>query len=54
MAILIIISIISIIPCYFVAKYRKADTTFWILAVLIVGPLAIPFVFFSKPVVQSE
>lgn len=54
MAVLIIISIISIILCYFIAKCRKANTKFWVLAALIFGPLAIPFVFFSKAVVKSE
>ncbi len=54
MAVLIIINLISIILCYYVAKHRKAKILFWVLVSLIVGPLAIPFVFFSKPVVAVE
>ncbi len=51
MAVLIIVNLISIILCYFVAKHRKAKILFWVLVSLIAGPLAIPFVFFSKPAV---
>lgn len=54
MAILIIVTVISIIFCYLVARFRKANPTFWVLAALIVGPLAIPLVFFAKPAVKSE
>jgi ethanolamine transporter EutH len=54
MAVLVVLSVISIILCYLVAKERRANTTFWVIAGLIVGPLAIPFVFFSKPVAKSE
>ena len=49
MAVLIIINLISILVCYYVAKHRKAKVVFWVLVSLVVGPLAIPFVFLSKP-----
>lgn len=35
--------------CYFIAKKRKANIPFWIVMGSLFGPLAIPFVFFSKP-----
>ena len=54
MLVLIIINLISIPFCYYVAKNRKAKIQFWILVSLISGPLAIPFVFFSKPVDLPE
>ena len=54
MAVLIIINLISILVCYYVAKHRKAKITFWVLVSLVVGPLAIPFVFFSKPETLTE
>jgi hypothetical protein len=54
MVIFIILNLISIILCYYVAKYRKAKINFWVLAALVVGPFAIPFVFFSKPEANSE
>lgn len=54
MAFLLLINIISIIICYCVAKYRNARVRFWFIAALLVGPLAVPFVFFSKPVAKSE
>lgn len=53
MAILLIINIISMILCFYVAKHRKANKIFWLLAAFILGPLAIPFVFFSKPTVET-
>jgi len=39
MTILIVVSVISIFLCHFVAKARKANTTFWLIAALIAGPL---------------
>jgi len=53
MAILIIVNLISIILCYYIASYRKAKVIYWVLAALLVGPFAIPFVFLSKPVDRS-
>jgi len=35
--------------CYSVAKKRKANVPFWVVMGCLFGPLAIPFVFFSKP-----
>jgi hypothetical protein len=36
--------------CYSVAKKRNAKVSFWVVMGALFGPLAIPFVFFSKPV----
>jgi hypothetical protein len=54
MAVLLIVSLISIMVCYYIAKRRKSDVRFWVLVSLIVGPLAIPFVFFSKPIAATK
>ncbi len=54
MVILIIINLISMVLCYLIAKHRKSKILYWLLASLLVGPLAIPFVFFSKPVNEPE
>jgi len=54
MVILFIINLISMVLCYCVAKHRKAKILFWVLASFLVGPLAVPFVFFSKPVALTE
>ncbi|MFT5299111.1 MAG: hypothetical protein ACI9YH_005163 [Colwellia sp.] len=54
MVILIILNLISMAFCLYVANSRKANKTFWVLVALLVGPLAIPFVFFSKSVVDYE
>jgi len=40
----------SMLVCWLVARSREADTRFWLLAGLLLGPVAIPFVFFAKPV----
>jgi len=39
--------------CYGVAKYKGAKTLLWAIMGTILGPLAIPFVFFSKPEVKA-
>jgi hypothetical protein len=38
--------------CYLIAKKRKASVQFWIGMGIFFGPLAIPFVFFSRPEAQ--
>jgi hypothetical protein len=53
MQILLIINLISMVLCFYVARSRQANKVFWLLAAFLVGPLAIPFVFFSKPTVKS-
>ena len=35
--------------CYTIAKERRADARFWVWMGIVLGPLAIPFVFFSNP-----
>ena len=50
MMILIALTVLSMSICYVVASKRAADTTFWLLMGAIIGPLAVPLVFFSKPV----
>jgi len=54
MVILIIVSVFSIFFCIYIAKSRGANTKFWGLMSIIFGPLAIPFVFFSKPKTKSN
>jgi len=47
---LFLIYLASAAICYWIASTRSADPVFWaLLALLLLGPLAIPFVFFSKP-----
>ena len=49
MILLFLLYLASAIACWFVARWRRADTRFWLLAGLLAGPLALPFVFFAKP-----
>jgi hypothetical protein len=46
---LIIVSLLSMLICYQIAKSRKADRWYWLFAGLLFGPFAIPFVFFANP-----
>lgn len=46
--VLVAVNIIAIIICHQVAKNRGANPNFWAGLAFFVGPLAIPFVFFSK------
>ena len=50
MVIVLVLSLLSMIFCFIVAKARKANTKFWLIAAILFGPLAVPFVFLSKPV----
>ncbi|GLS82891.1 hypothetical protein [Paraferrimonas haliotis] len=43
-----VMTAVSMVICYQVAKARNASRRFWLIVSLLVGPLAIPFVFFSK------
>ena len=54
MVILLIIHLISMILCFIVARQRKAKILYWLLVSFLFGSLAIPFVFFSKPVDVRE
>lgn len=39
--------------CYSVAKKRKANVPFWVVMGCLLGPLAVPLVFFSKPKIHA-
>jgi hypothetical protein len=45
---LVIITLLSMLICYQVAKSRKANIPLWVIAGLLIGPFAIPFVFFAS------
>lgn len=47
---LIGLSVFSMLVCWLIARRRKADAAFWVLMGLVLGPLAIPFAFFARPV----
>jgi hypothetical protein len=42
-------SLLSMLACWLIARSRSADTRFWAWAGLLLGPLAIPFAFFARP-----
>lgn len=46
---LIIAALLSMGACFLIARSRGADSWYWLLMGLLLGPLAIPFAFFSKP-----
>jgi len=43
-----IISLLSMVICYQVAKSRKANIQLWVIAGFLIGPFAVPFVFFAS------
>ena len=47
-AILLLVTVASIVFCHQVAKRRGANPVFWGVMAVIFGPLAIPFVFLSR------
>ncbi len=46
---LLIINIACIFACYEIARQRRADARFWGWMGALLGPLAVPFVFFAQP-----
>ena len=53
-AVFILTFVISAIICHFIARNRNANAVFWGVMGVIFGPLAIPFVFLSKPSNNNE
>ncbi len=46
---LAIVTLCSTLVCYSVAKKRRANVPFWVVMAVLIGPFAVPFVFFAKP-----
>lgn len=53
-AVLVIVTLLSMVVCYLIARSRSANRQFWVVMGLLLGPLAIPFAFFSKPKTDSS
>lgn len=51
-ALTLISSLLCGFTCYFIARQRQANYVFWSVMGIAFGPLAIPFVFFSRAVAQ--
>ena len=49
----IALNILSIFICYQIAKERGGDVRFWGWMGVLLGPFALPFVFFCKPKKQE-
>jgi hypothetical protein len=45
---LIIVSLLSMLVCYVIARSRSANRPYWVVMGLLLGPFAIPFAFFAK------
>jgi hypothetical protein len=45
---LIIVHLLSMAICYWIAKSRKAGRRYWLFVGFLFGPLAIPFAFFAR------
>ena len=46
---LLFVSIICAGICYAVAKKRGSKASYWVVLALLIGPFAVPFVFYSNP-----
>ena len=46
---LLIVTVASAVACYLIARSRSANTLFWAAMGLLLGPIAIPFALFSRP-----
>jgi len=49
MFILLVLTIVSVFACFYIAKSLKGQSYYWAFMGAIFGPLAIPFAFLSKP-----
>lgn len=54
MIILILISLVSIIMCNYIAKVRGLRRVYWSLIGAILGPFALIFIFFDQNKVQYK
>ncbi|MFT5637079.1 MAG: hypothetical protein ACI89T_002554 [Cognaticolwellia sp.] len=50
---LLVLNLLCIFVCYSIAKSKGANTRFWAIMGAILGPLAVPFIFFAKPEAKS-
>lgn len=48
-AVLLMLTVVSVIVCYIVAKARRASIRKWVILGILFGPFAVPFVFFASP-----
>lgn len=46
---LLVLNVLCIFVCYYVAKSKGSNARYWAIMGAIFGPLALPFVFFAKP-----
>ncbi len=46
---LVILNLICIVLCHYIAKKRGAKPVFWASMGALIGPFAIPFVLMAKP-----
>ncbi len=53
-SILLAVTLASIAICHLVAKQRGLKPVFWGMMGLVFGPLAIPFVIFTKPKITTD
>ncbi len=48
--VLILVTTLSALICYSIAMKRGADSRYWVIMAILLGPFALPFVVFSKPI----
>jgi hypothetical protein len=54
MFLLLILNIISIFVCFYIAKYCNTQSYYWAFMGALVGPLAILFAFLSKLELKNQ
>ena len=51
---LVIVIIVSATICFYIAKGKNLNAQYWVLAGLLIGPFAIPFVFLANSKQEKE
>ena len=54
LSILFVINLVCMLLCYVIAKYKGAKTIKWLVWGAILGPLALPFVVFAQPEINTD
>ena len=50
---LILVTLLGVAACGYIAKRRGANVRFWIICGLLFGPFALPFVLFARPMKEK-
>lgn len=51
--IIVFVCVVTSLITYGIARYRNSDVRYWVFMAFLIGPFALPLVFFSRPLPHS-